>query len=85
MNLKQIENQALDLSEEERAQLAQRLILSLESSNDEGLEKEWLQEAKRRAVEIDKGEVQPVPAEEVAMAVCLVVGVTRGLIGEQTD
>ena len=65
MNLKQIENQALDLSEEERAQLAQRLILSLESSNDEGLDKEWLLEAKRRAVEIDKGEVQPVSAEEV--------------------
>ena len=65
MNLKQIENQALDLSEEERAQLAQRLILSLESSSDEGLEKEWLLEAKRRAVEIDKGEVEPVPAEEV--------------------
>ena len=65
MNLKQIENQALDLPEEERAQLAQRLILSLESSNDEGMEKEWLLEAKRRAVEIDKGEVQPVPAEEV--------------------
>ena len=65
MNLKQIENQALEFSEEERAQLAQRLILSLESSNDEGLEKEWLLEAKRRAVEIDKGEVQPVPAEEV--------------------
>ena len=65
MNLKQIENQALDLSEKERAQLAQRLILSLESSNDEGFEKEWLLEAKRRAVEIDKGEVQPVPAEEV--------------------
>ena len=65
MNLKQIENQALDLSEEERAQLAQRLILSLESSNDEELEKEWLLEAKRRAVEIDRGEVEPVPAEEV--------------------
>jgi putative addiction module component (TIGR02574 family) len=65
MNLKQIENQALDLPEKERAQLAQRLILSLESSNGEGLEKEWLLEAKRRAVEIDKGEVQPIPAEEV--------------------
>jgi len=65
MNLKRIEDQALDLSEEERAQLAQRLILSLEPSTDEGMEKEWLLEAKRRAVEIDKGEVRPVPAEEV--------------------
>jgi len=65
VNLKQIENQALDLSEEDRAQLAQKLILSLESSNDEDLEKEWLLEAKRRAVEIDNGEVQPIPADEV--------------------
>lgn len=65
MNLKQIENQALDLSEEERAQLAQKLILSLDSSYDEDLEKEWLLEAKRRAVEIDNGEVQPIPADEV--------------------
>ncbi len=65
MNLKQIENQALDLSEDERAQLAQKLILSLESSNDGNLDKEWLLEARRRAVEIDNGEVKPIPAEEV--------------------
>ena len=65
MNLKQIENQALDLSEDERAQLAQKLILSLESSNDGDLDKEWLLEARRRAVEIDNGEVTPIPAEEV--------------------
>ena len=65
MNLKQIENQALDLSEEERAQLAQKLILSLESSNEEDLDKEWPLEAKRRAVELDNGEIQAIPAEEV--------------------
>ena len=65
MNLKQIKNQALDLSEEERAQLTQKLILSLESSNEEELDKVWLLEAKRRAVELDKGEVQAVPADEV--------------------
>ena len=59
MNLKQIENQALDLCEDDRAQLAQKLILSFEPSNEEDIEKEWLLEAKRRAVEIDNGEVQP--------------------------
>jgi len=65
MNLKQIENQALDLSEEERAQLAQKLILSLESLNEKDLDKEWLLEAKRRAVELDNGGIQAIPAEEV--------------------
>jgi putative addiction module component (TIGR02574 family) len=65
MNLKQIENQALDLSEEERAKLAQKLILSLENAKDEDIEKEWLAEARRRAVEIDNGEVQPIPAADV--------------------
>ena len=65
MNLKQIEIQALDLSEEERAQLAQKLILSLESSKEDGLDKEWLLEAKRRAVELDNGEVMAIPADEV--------------------
>ena len=65
MNLKQIENQALDLSEEERAKLAQKLILSLENAKDEEIEKEWLAEARRRAVEIDNGEVQPIPAGDV--------------------
>ena len=65
MNLKQIESEALHLSEEDRAQLAQRLILSLDASNEEGLEQEWLLEAKRRAREIDSGAVQPITAEQV--------------------
>ena len=65
MDLKQIELQALDLSEEERAQLAQKLILSLESSSEEDLDKKWLLEAKRRAIELDNGNVQATPADEV--------------------
>ena len=65
MNLKQIENEALELSEQERAQLAQKLILSLDASDEEDLDKEWLVEAKRRAAEIDSGLVQPIGAEEV--------------------
>ena len=65
MDLKQIELQALDLSEEERAQLAQKLILSLEPSSEEDLDKQWLLEAKRRAIELGKGDVQAIPADEV--------------------
>ena len=65
MNLKQIENEALNLSEEERAELAQKLLLSLEMLSEEELEKDWLIEAQRRARELDEGKVAPIPSEEV--------------------
>ncbi len=65
MNLKQIEKEALDLPEKKRAELAQKLLLSLEVLSEEENTEEWLVEAHRRAQDIDKGIVQPVPAEEV--------------------
>ena len=73
MNLKPIEDEALHLSEEERAELAQKLLLSLDAPivgadlrvcPDE-IEEDWLIEARRRARELDEGIVQPIPAEEV--------------------
>lgn len=65
MNLKQIEDEALHLSEEERAELAQKLLLSLDAPTVEEMEQDWLVEAHRRARELDEGIVQPIPAEEV--------------------
>ena len=65
MNMKQIESEALDLSEEERAELAQKLILSLDTTSKDNLDEDWLLEAQRRARELDDGLVQPVPADEV--------------------
>jgi len=65
MNLKQIANEALRLSEEERAALAQKLLLSLEASAEDEIAENWLAEANRRARELDEGNVQPIPAEEV--------------------
>ena len=62
MNLEQIEVEALRLSEEERAELAQKLLLSLDEPT---LEEDWLLEARRRARELDEGIVQPIPADEV--------------------
>jgi len=61
MNLKQLENEALHLTEAERAELAQKLILSLDASNEGNLDEEWLLEAQNRAKELD----QPIPADEV--------------------
>ncbi len=65
MTLKQIEDEALNLAEEERAELAQKLLLSLEVPSDGEIAEDWLGEAKRRARELDEGLVQPIPADEV--------------------
>ncbi|MBI3345476.1 MAG: addiction module protein [Gammaproteobacteria bacterium] len=65
MKLKQIEDEALHLSENERAELAQKLLLSLDAPSENEIAEDWLVEAKRRARELDEGTVQPVPAEEV--------------------
>ena len=65
MTLAQIAQQALALSEAERAELAQRLLLSLDDSATNDIADEWLAEASRRARELDSGVVQPIPAEDV--------------------
>jgi len=65
MNLKQIEDKALHLKENERAELAQKLLLSLDVPTTEEIEEDWLLEACHRAKELDEGIVQPISAEEV--------------------
>ena len=65
MNLKQIEDEVLHLPVDERAELAQKLLLSLDSGSEDEIESDWLLEARRRAKELDEGIVQPIPAEEV--------------------
>ncbi len=66
MDRKEIENQALHLSREDRADLIQRLVLSLDAPSSEELQSEWLYEARRRARELDEGSVEPVSGDEVA-------------------
>lgn len=65
MSAKSLQEAALELPPDERAELAQRLLLSLDDVSDEELAETWLSEAKRRAGELDRGEVQPTAAEEV--------------------
>ncbi len=66
MDSKTIEREALHLPTSERAKLAQKLLLSLDDLSESELEQLWLDEAERRAREIDDGLVQLVPAEEVS-------------------
>ncbi len=66
MDTAKIERDALHLVPAERAKLAQKLLLSLESIPETELDQLWLDEAERRAREIDEGRVQLIPAEEVS-------------------
>lgn len=60
-----IEQEALSLPLEDRARLAQKLLLSLDTLSEEERDDIWLTEASRRARELDRGEIRPVPADEV--------------------
>jgi hypothetical protein len=63
----QILADALELPEEARARLAQSLITSLdvsEAEDPQALERSWVAEASRRASELDKAAVDPIPAIE---------------------
>jgi putative addiction module component (TIGR02574 family) len=56
---------ALGLDEKERASLAARLIESLDTETEEGVEAAWLAEVERRMEELDSGKVQSIPWEEL--------------------
>src|SRR5262249_46233154 len=60
--------QALDLQELDRAELARRLLLSLEPEGEEqdpGWEEAWRDEIEGRIRRVEAGETTPIPAEEV--------------------
>lgn len=63
--LEQIEAEILGLPEAERARLAKSLLLSLGESESEDVEGLWADEAERRYLEIERGEVTPIPSEDV--------------------
>ena len=54
-------NEALQLSDTERSDLAAKLIESLDPSSDDGVEAAWDEEIRRRLDELDQGTVRAVP------------------------
>ena len=62
-SLQSVEAAALELSPEERAQLAQRLFASLPRNPE--VEAAWDEEIKRRVAELEAGVMETIPAEEV--------------------
>ena len=56
---------SMNLTIEERAQLAGRLLLSIENPTDAEVEQLWLDEAELRLNAFRRGESQAIPSKEV--------------------
>lgn len=65
MTNKQVENEALKLRPEARAELAEKLLKSLEDLSDQEIEQLWAEEAVRRDGELDAGTASMRDAEDV--------------------
>ena len=63
--LTELKEKASKLSEAERAELALSLIESLDGPADPDVEAAWRVEIERRVGEIERGEVQLIPGDEV--------------------
>ncbi len=63
--LAELKEKAFRLSEVERAELALSLIESLDGPPDEGADEAWRVEIERRIGQIERGEVELIPGEEV--------------------
>ena len=66
--LSRLEELVMSLPRAERARLAERLIVSLDEiglEEESDGEKAWAAEIRRRVEEIDRGEVELIPGDEV--------------------
>ena len=57
--------QALRMSEEERAEIAEKLIATLEDSPDIDVEQAWQEEVRRRITDLESGNAVCIPWDEV--------------------
>ena len=56
---------ALKLTTNERAEVAEQLIASLDEASDTDVEQAWQEEVQRRLQQIERGEVKTIPWEVV--------------------
>lgn len=64
-NAEQILQSALNLPPDDRVEIAESLILSLDEKRASEIESAWAEEIRRRLESIDKGEVQLVPWDDM--------------------
>ncbi len=60
-----ITEEALSLPADLRIGLVEKLLTSLNLPTQDDIDREWAEEIERRVAEVDRGEVTPIPAEEV--------------------
>jgi hypothetical protein len=65
MTIEQVETEALKLDPKARANLAEKLLRSLDEMSDEDIEQLWAEEAVRREAEVDSGTASLRDAEDV--------------------
>jgi len=65
MTNEQLENEALKLKPEARAELAEKLLRSLEDLSDEEIQRLWAEEAVRRDADLDAGRASMRDAADV--------------------
>jgi len=63
-NAKQLYDDALSLPDSDRAELAARLIETLDPEVDRDVEAAWAKEIEHRTEQLDSGAVSPVPWNE---------------------
>jgi len=63
--LAELKRQAAQLSDTERAELALALIQSLDGEPDADVEEAWRIEIERRIAQVERGEVELIPGDEV--------------------
>jgi len=64
-SVSEIRKEIQALGAEDKEALLRDLILDLEESLDEDIERAWIEEAHRRLKQLDDGSIEPIPAEEV--------------------
>jgi putative addiction module component (TIGR02574 family) len=74
ITIDQIIEQARSLPREQVAELVDRLTLSLHGTINPGIEDAWKNETRRRVAEIENGEVEGVPGDEVSARIRKITG-----------
>lgn len=69
LTVRQLENELFNLDLNTRAQLAEKLILSIDAPSKEENLKLWVEEAERRLTDLRTGKAREYPAEEVFQSV----------------
>lgn len=63
--LAELKQKATQLTDNERAELALALIESLDGEPETGVDEAWRLEIARRVAEVERGEVELIPGDEV--------------------